>query len=64
MDLKWRGTAVKPPSVIFFCLKAGDKAFQRGQQVNLFFFAGQTTNSKSVFSSLTSIHKPPNPATF
>lgn len=39
MDLKWRGTAAKPPSVLFFCLKA----FQRGQQVNLFFLGGQTT---------------------
>lgn len=43
MDLKWRGTAAKSPSVLFFCLKAGNKAFQRGQQVNLFFFGGQTT---------------------
>lgn len=43
MDLKWRGTAAKPSSVLFFCLKAGNKTFHTGQQVNLFFFCSQTT---------------------
>lgn len=51
MDLKWRGTAAKPPSVLFFCLKAGNKAFQRGQQVNLFFWGSNNRTPNPSFQA-------------